>query len=39
MQADPVERLTYAEPNPTEAANKRLADAQAKQDAGQADDE
>jgi len=30
MQADPVERLTYAEPNPTAAAIKRKAEADAK---------
>jgi len=35
MQADPVERLTYAEPNPTATALKRLEDQKAQQDADQ----
>jgi len=35
MQADPVERLTYLEPNPTESALKRAADAKAAQEAEQ----
>ena len=35
MQADPVERLTYAEPNPTATALKRLEDQKTQQDAYQ----
>lgn len=38
MQADPVEKLTYAEPNPTEAAIKRKAEQEAR-DASGAQDE
>lgn len=34
MQADPTEKLTYAEPNPTEAAIKRQADQAAKEASG-----
>ena len=35
MQADPVERLTYAEPNPTATALKSLEDQKTQQDADQ----
>lgn len=31
MQSDPIERLTYLEPNPTEAAIKRKTEAEAAQ--------
>jgi hypothetical protein len=34
MQVDPVERLTYAEPNPTATALKRIEDAKTQQDDG-----
>lgn len=35
MQSDPVERLTYLEPNPTEAAIKRKTDSEAAAASGQ----
>lgn len=39
MQADPVERLTYAEPNPTATALKRAEEQKAREAAGQDDAE
>jgi radial spoke head protein 4A len=38
MQCDPEERLTYAEPNPTEAAIKRKAEQEARDAAGVQDE-
>lgn len=38
MQADPIERLTYAEPNPTATAIRLKAEADAKAAAGTADE-
>ena len=38
MQCDPVDKLTYMEPNPTESALKRKAEAEAAQANGGADE-